>query len=156
MAPGTAHGEQFKNSGYLHCACECMCMYIFMYVHVVYIHTQTDLIALPPIVANRVLKRQPMNILYLKNHLMSVHQSPTLPLPPLPHTEDVVTEHQHSHSGCHFEEPLSIRAFTNERTESMKRANGDRDSHSWSSPAVTVQQSHTGSDHTHTQKRKKT
>lgn len=47
---------------------------------------QTDLIALPPIFANRVLKRQPLNIYYLKCHLMNSHQQSSSSLPPsLPH-----------------------------------------------------------------------
>lgn len=55
-----------------------------------YVLLQTDLIALPPIVANRVLRRQPMNVHYLKQHLESNHkqqqqQSSSSSPPPHPH-----------------------------------------------------------------------
>ena len=72
---------------------------------------QTDLKELPPIIANRVLKRQPLNAFYIKDHLTRLHQqqqsaTDSLPLP-LPQSLD------HSCSGRHHEEPLSINAFTN-------------------------------------------
>ena len=79
---------------------------------------------LPPIIANRVLKRQPLNILYLKNHLMSYSQ-PSANIPPtFTHTNSAERHQEQSFSGRHFEEPLPIRPFTKEQTENMKREGG--------------------------------
>ena len=105
------------------CVCVCVCVCV-----------QTDLKALPPIIANRVLKRQPMNILYLKNHLMSQHRQTPAIIPPLPYTEDPTKYHHHHQQSHHCEEPLSI---TNERMErgkvrshEIRPSSPSRDNHS--------------------------
>ena len=103
------------------CVCVFVCVYMRVYVCVyVCMYLQTDLIALPPIIANRVLKRQPLNILYVKKHLLSRHQSSTSIPPPLSHTYNASVQCT-QRSGHHLEEPLSIKAFTNQQTESMRR-----------------------------------
>ena len=80
---------------------------------------QTDLKELPPIIANRVLKRQPLNAHYLKSHLMQLHYqeqqlsaTSSLPLPlPIPRSRGD-SQNSRSYSGRHFEEQLSVSAFT--------------------------------------------
>jgi hypothetical protein len=100
----------------------------------------TDLVALPPIIANRVLRRQPLNLHYLKSHLMGLSQhqqqpllSPTTSLPlPLSHSSD--HHHTHTQSSRHFEEALPISAFTQrlsgrrgrEREESKNQSDGQK------------------------------
>ena len=77
-------------------------MYTFLYI------TQVDLVELPPVIANRVLKRQPLNVFYLKKHLM--RQARVAMPAPLPILSPALDEFSNE-SGRHFEEGLSIRAF---------------------------------------------
>ena len=75
--------------------------------------SQTDLMELPPIISNRVLKRQPMNIFYLKRELMQLshqHQQ-QLSTRPLSQSQRETCQSK-SYSGRHFEDPLSISVFT--------------------------------------------
>jgi hypothetical protein len=87
---------------------------------------QTDLKELPPIIANRMLKRQPLNAYYVKSHLMKLHlqgeqlsATSYLPLPAPRSRED--SQKSYSYSGRHFEEQLSVRAFTTRQTEIVNR-----------------------------------
>ena len=72
------------------------------------------MIALPPIISNRVLRRQPLNIYYLKRHLMERRKLCTIPHSPavLQPVECRAEPLDISHSGKHFEQPLPINSFT--------------------------------------------
>ena len=86
------------------------------------VHPQVDLVGLPPIIANRVLKRQPLNILYIKRHLMArqqQQQQDSVSLLPRTRTS---TEQDSDHERK-FEEPLPIKDFTNESR--MRRTSSD-------------------------------
>ena len=68
---------------------------------------------LPPVIANRALKRQPLNIAYVKKHLMKRQQEESVAVPtPSPSRVDDDAPDQ---SGRHFEEPLPLDAFTEDQ-----------------------------------------
>ena len=66
-----------------------------------------DLVDFPPVIANRVLKRQPLNIVYVRKHLALRRRlrEDSSPLPhPLPPEDDE----------AQFEDALPVSAFTND------------------------------------------
>lgn len=69
---------------------------------------------MPPIIANRALRRQPLNIYYLKRHLLEKKKLCAIPLAPavLQPVDHRAEPLDISHSGRHFEQPLPINSFT--------------------------------------------
>ena len=123
---------------------------------------QTDLKELPPIIANRVLKRQPLNAYYVKSHLMKLHLqeeqlSATFYLPlPIPQSHED-SQKSYSYSGRHFEEQLSVRAFTSRQTEIVNRGavtlpQNDSSQSCWDSTQVSSH-SHSHEDNNDTEPR---
>lgn len=86
-------------------------------IHNAIIIIQVDLIGMPPVVSNRVLKRQPLNIYYLRKHLLeSPHQR-------IPQRSAIISDSERTTSltvqnvsqdisGRHFEEELPVNSFT--------------------------------------------
>ncbi|CAI8034064.1 hypothetical protein GBAR_LOCUS19214 [Geodia barretti] len=122
----------------------------------------TDLKELPPIIANRVLKRQPLNAYYVKSHLMKLHLqeeqlSATFYLPlPIPQSHED-SQKSYSYSGRHFEEQLSVRAFTSRQTEIVNRGavtlpQNDSSQSCWDSTQVSSH-SHSHEDNNDTEPR---
>ena len=88
-------------------------------IHILY---KIDLIGMPPVVSNRALKRQPLNIYYLRKHLLEsklrINRSTTL------FGSQYTSEEQTSPlnvSGRHFEEPLPINSFTSANAVHTRR-----------------------------------
>lgn len=80
-------------------------MYIYVFYSTLYI-LKVDLMGMPPVVSNHALKRQPLNIYYLRKHLM----------------ESKVERSDVTYSGRHFEQPLSINSFTGHNYEQFATA----------------------------------
>ena len=81
---------------------------------------------MPPVVSNRVLKRQPLNIYYLRKHLLESQRPSILTTSTIP--ESQYTQEQSSpmdHSGSHFEQPLPINSFTSSVFERFSTAECD-------------------------------
>lgn len=87
-------------------------------------HLQVDLIGLPPIIANRVLRRQPLNVFYVRKHLMKRQRTQSVPVPtPFP---SAVDDDFTGQSGRHFEEPLPITAFTEDQTGGQRTSEAEQ------------------------------
>ena len=75
---------------------------------------------MPPVVSNRVLKRQPLNIYYLRKHIMESQKPTTSTL-----SESQYAQEQCSpvdHNGRYFEQPLPVNSFTSSRFERFSTA----------------------------------
>ena len=107
---------------------------LFLYSTILYITIillmQIDLIGMPPVVSNRVLKRQPLNIYYLRRHLVELRQnshcaSGSLPAGPQHQTREPMAESSPldvANSGRHFEQPLPVSSFTTSNVEHFTTA----------------------------------
>ena len=69
-----------------------------------------DLVDIPAIIANRILKRQPLNIVHMQKHLALSHMQQQRPLPLL---LPPVPDEAGADSGP-FEDALPVGAFTRE------------------------------------------
>ena len=78
---------------------------------------------MPPVVSNRVLKRQPLNIYYLHKHLLESRKPSILSTSTL--SESQYTQEQCSpvdHNGRYFEQPLPVNSFTSSSFERFSTA----------------------------------
>ena len=92
-----------------------MCWHILT-VFFFFLCVQLDLKGLPPLIANRVLKRYPLSVHYLRQHLMQRHarQNPprTLSTP-----RSLFRRNSLGLSGRHYEEPLPVKLFTGKQPQ---------------------------------------
>ena len=89
-----------------------------------------DLVDIPPIIGNRVLKRQPLNILYVSKYLAQRQREIQRSLSLSPSTSEKGEKGEGEEGGgfdpTHFEDALPVRVFTRDSLRTRRTVSDPR------------------------------